>query len=150
VRQPVISRIEAGERTLTPETAARLSVALKVDRDELVVREGLARLAKMADAGHLPSHIPSSLLLYLLEAQPTSAKGRRLADEVLPALVEISAKARRDERAAALKSRGRDAHGRRRKGEETEAATKGEEGPRRDRSGRRRDKPHAPRRGGGL
>jgi transcriptional regulator with XRE-family HTH domain len=125
VSQAVISRIESGDAPLSGDVAGKLAAALKVDRGELALAEGLAQMAKLAVKGQLRPEVPAGVALRLIESDPPSEAARRLGDAALEALVEIAETASANWSGMATKS--------------------DERWAKRDLSGRRLDKPHDPR-----
>lgn len=150
VSQPVISRVETGERLLTSDVARRLSVALKMSEHDLGLNENLSLMKRFATKGKLPPEAAVGVALRLLETQPDSEAGRHVQDAVLEALVEIAKAASATWTGVATKGSqkgaARDHHGR---VIDKKYSPKGQgepEGPRRDASGKRLNKKYDPRR----
>lgn len=154
VTQAALSRLENGERSLSPEMARKIAPALDVEATELLAAEWVMRLHGAAVKGQLD---PRRLLTAVEDLAWTLPEGEEVSDDIVEQLLGVLKKAVKtyDANVAAVttKSKGtkdstRDGVGRRKR-VALKTGEKEPEGPRRDPSGRRVNKPNAPQ-GGGL
>lgn len=136
VAQPLISQIEAGDRSLTSDMAMRLAPALNVTGTELWIAERISQLNQVAQKEQLDVHSVLELVLQLAQAMPDSDVGEQLTE----ALLGVAKDAIELAEDQAMTPR---------EGQPPEATLYSAKGqkprPDRDSSGRRINKPHEPR-----
>lgn len=149
VSQPTISRIESGEELLTTYASQKLSIALKMDRQELGLAENLSLMRRLATEGQLKPEAAVRVALQLLETQPASEAGRRMSDAALAALTDIAEAAAKAPGGGSVALKTHDKRGRR---IDDSLPVKKRNGsanvtPGRDHHGRRIKKPNQPMKG---